>query len=175
MDLKEEIKKIEEEEEKNEDLERLRNWEIDGYIKGLYRRVDVIVEYIEKAEIAGNAKETTTITEQQLREDEQHFRENAKEQAWELRNIELIQEIKELTKQLNKQETTKESYDRGFQDGVNYAMKTSKETREGEQPNYNKELIEAMEKVLSIKVPNFDLEVENLKKQAEALKKHDKK
>ena len=121
MGIKEKLEKLEEEEtaEEREEIEQIREQETRDKIAGLYCRIDLIAEHID------NQKGVTTITEQQLREDEQHFREKAKEQAWELKNIELIQEIKELTKQLDEQETTKECYDRGFQDGVNYAMKAS--------------------------------------------------
>ena len=99
MLLKEEIEKIEEEEESEEYNRRLS--EIEGNIFGLYHRIAVIVEYID------NIKEVTTITEEQLKADEPHFREVAEVTALELKNLELTKKIKDLTKLLKEQKNEK--------------------------------------------------------------------
>jgi len=135
MGIKEELEKLEEEEaaEEQEEIEQIREQETRDKIAGLYYRIDLIAEYID------NQKGVTTITEQQLKEDERHFRENAKEQAWELKNIELIQEIKELTKQL-----------------------TSKETREDEQ-----QIKEIKQKERKRRNLELDLKIKNLERKSE--------
>ena len=132
MSLKEEIAKLEEEEEEIEVEERLRG--IQESIYGLYRRIGVIVEYID------DQKEVTTITEEQLKQDEQHFRERAWETAWQLKNLELIQKNKDLTKLLKEQENEKEnSYEKGFEDGVNYTIKAKERAEEEPKGGTTKE------------------------------------
>ena len=113
MNLKEELAKLEKEEEEIEVEERLNG--IQESIYGLYRRIGVIVEYID------NQKEVTTITEEQLTADEQHFKKRAREKALELKNLELNSKIKDLTKLLKEQENQKE------------ATKLKEETQEAEK------------------------------------------
>ena len=113
MSLKEELAKIEIEEEEIEVEDRLSG--IQESIYGLYRRIGVIVEYIDN-----QTKEVTTITEEQLRQDEQHFREEGIRKAWELKNLELnlkIKKMKEALKEevkdrLEGQPTTEEEIER---------------------------------------------------------------
>ena len=110
MNLKEELAKLEEEEQLTEVEDRLNG--IQEIIYGLYRRIGVIVEYIDNQEV-------TTITEEQLKQDEQHFREEGIRKAWELKALELAQKNKDLTKLLKEQENKKEnSYQKGYEDGV---------------------------------------------------------
>jgi hypothetical protein len=130
MGLKREIAKLEQVEEMEEQTEERRQAEqrsIDEKLVGLYRRINIIVEYIDN-----QTKEVTTITEEQLKQDEQHFRVEGIRKAWELKNLELVQKNKDLTKQLKEQEN-ENVYNKGFKEGVNYTVKRVRETREASE------------------------------------------
>ena len=120
MSLKREIAKLEQVEEMEEMAElteerrQAEQRSIDEKLVSLYRRIDVIVDYIDREDKA------TTITEEQLKEDEQHFIEEGIRKAWELKNLELVIKIKNLERILKEQETREgEKREKAFQDGVN--------------------------------------------------------
>ena len=118
MSLKEELGKIEqEEEESTEEEERLR--EIEESIYGLYRRIAVIVEYIDK----------------ETRKEEQEIK-TIRAKALKLRSLALDLKIKSITKILKEQENEKEGttseYVKGYEDGVK-ALSEKIEADKGEE------------------------------------------
>ena len=106
----EQVEEMQEEGELTEERRQAEQRSIAEKVVGLYRRINIIVEYIDN-------QEATTIKEQQLREAEY------REKAWELKAIELTQKNKDLTKLLKEKENEgKISGDNAFQEGVRYAM-----------------------------------------------------
>ena len=121
MGLKREIGKLEEaeemqeEEELTEEMRQAEQRSIGEKVVGLYRRISIIVEYIDN-------QEATTIKEQQLREAEY------REKGWELKALELDKKNKDITKLLKEQENEKNIiWDNAFQEGVSYAMHVREE------------------------------------------------
>lgn len=108
MTLKKEIGKIEEEEELGEYNRRLS--EIEKNVFGLYHRIAVIVEYIDRE----TRKEEPTTEEQEI--------ETIRAKARELRSLALDLKIKDITKilkeQKNEKERTNSEYVKGYEDGA---------------------------------------------------------
>lgn len=114
----EQVEEMQEEEELTEERRQAEQRSIDEKVVGLYRRINIIVEYIDN-----QTREVTTITEEQLRQDERHFREEGIRKAWELKALELTQKNKDITKLLKEKENEKNIiWDNAFQEGVRYAM-----------------------------------------------------
>ena len=169
----EQVEEMQEEEELTEEMRQAEQRSIAEKVVGLYRRINIIVEYIDNQEV-------TTITEEQLKEDEQHFREVGLRKAWELKAFKLTQKNKDLTKLLKEQENEKNIiWDNAFQEGVSYAMDAAKKTASSEYAKgyedgikllsekmrvgitqareKNEEIIEMIEKALSVNIISPDL------------------
>ena len=124
----EQVEEMQEEEELTEERRQAEQRSIDEKVVGLYRRINIIVECIDN-----QTREVTTITEEQLRQDERHFREEGIRKAWELKALELTQKNKDITKLLKEKENEKNIiWDNAFQEGVRYAMGAAKKTASSE-------------------------------------------
>ena len=169
MNLKEELAKLEEEEieEEQDEIELIREQETRDKITGLYRRIAVIVEYIDKTEEDPMQQfETLRAKELGLKNGNKNEKELTIEET----------RLRELEYELN--EKLHHMYDTGFEAGVNYTMKRVKKKREESASREyvkgyedgvkaisefikddtdkfpDKDVIDAIQKALSIKVPS---------------------
>ena len=148
MNLKEELEKIEEEEREQEveDIERLRNWETDDKIKGLYQRVNAIIEHIDKEEKA-------TPEEEELWDC--GYSEGYEDGVNSVMN-DNRKEIEARKEELAKEGTSSE-YVKGYEDGFKALAEHLRDDIDQSMANKQEmrliHIIGALEKGLTIKIP----------------------
>ena len=145
MSLKEELAKLEEEEQLTEEEDRLNG--IQESIYGLYRRIGVIVEYIDKTE--KNEKEPTIEEQQRARKSEYELNEKLHH----MYNTGIEAGVNYTMERVKKEreESASSDYVKGYKDGVK-AM--SEFIKDDTDKFPDKDVIDAIQKALSIKVPS---------------------